>query len=350
MRRTIVPALLILCSLSLGASAATTAKPTAPPPGIVAEVDGEKITAEQLEKGIAVELSGLQDQIYKLKKQKLDAMIDERLLAREAARQKVSVTELIDREVTAKVSLVTEQDIDAFFQANKERIKGADGPQIREQIRQYLQNQRLAAERDKYLQSLRAKATVAVNLPAPPPVRVEVSALGTLPNRGADSAPVTIVKFEDFQCPFCRQVQSTFTQLESRYGDKIKVVHRDFPIDQLHPQARRAAEGARCANEQGKFWAYHDKLYSTVLNADPNQLSTLAKDVGLDVAAFDRCLTDGQYKAAVQADLAEGTKLGVNSTPAFFVNGRLLVGAQPLDAFTRVIDEELATTTSAVKK
>src|SRR6516164_1501334 len=109
MRRTIVPALLILCSLSLGASAATTAKPTAPPPGIVAEVDGEKITAEQLEKGIAVELSGLQDQIYKLKKQKLDAMIDERLLAREAARQKVSVTELIDREVTAKVSLVTEQ-------------------------------------------------------------------------------------------------------------------------------------------------------------------------------------------------------------------------------------------------
>jgi len=189
-----------------------------------------------------------------------------------------------------------------------------------------------------------------VNLPAPPPVRVEVSALGTLPNRGADSAPVTIVKFEDFQCPFCRQVQSTFTQLESRYGDKIKVVHRDFPIDQLHPYARRAAEGARCANEQGKFWVYHDKLYATVLNADPNQLSTLAKDVGLDVAAFDRCLTDGQYKAAVQADLAEGTKLGVNSTPAFFVNGRLLVGAQPLDAFTRVIDEELATTTSAVKK
>jgi protein-disulfide isomerase len=350
MRRILFPALLILSSLSLGALAATTAKPTAPPPGIVAEVDGEKITAEQLEKGIAVELSGLQEQIYRLKKQKLDAMIDDRLLASEAARQKISVTELVDREVTAKISLVTEQDIDAFLQANKERIKGADGPQIRQQVRQYLQNQRLAAERDKYLQSLRAKAAIAVNLPSPPPVRVEVSALGTLPIRGRDSAPVTIVKFEDFQCPFCRQVQSTFTQLESRYGDKIRVVHRDFPIDQLHPQARRAAEGARCANEQGKFWAYHDKLYATVLNADPNQLSTLANDVGLDVAAFDRCLADGQYKAAVQADLAEGTKLGVNSTPAFFVNGRLLVGAQPLDAFSRVIDEELATTTSAVKK
>jgi protein-disulfide isomerase len=348
--RTIVPALLILCSLSLGAFAATTAKPAVPAPGIVAEVDGEKITTEQLEKSIAVEVSGLQEQIYRLKKQRLDTMIDDRLLASEAARQKVSVTELVDKEVTAKISLVAEQDIDAFYQANRERIKGVDNPQIRQQIRQYLQNQRLAAERDKYLQSLRAKAAIAVNLPAPPPVRVEVSALGTLPFRGPANAPVTIVKFEDFQCPFCRQVQSTFTQLESRYGDKIRVVHRDFPIDQLHPQARRAAEGARCANEQGKFWAYHDRVYAAVLSADPNQLSALAKDVGLDVDAFDRCLAGGQFKAAVQADLAEGTKLGVSSTPAFFVNGRLIVGAQPLDAFTRVIDEELATTTSAVTK
>ena len=212
----------------------------------------------------------------------------------------------------------------------------------RQQIRQYLQNQRLNAERDKYLQALRARAKISVRLQPLPPLRVEVSVSGTPPFKGVEKAPVTIIKFEDFQCPFCRQTQATFTQLEARYGNKIKVVHRDFPIDKSHPQARRAAEGARCANEQGKFWQYHDKLYATNLTADPKQLSALAKEIGLDLASFDRCLANGQYKALVQKDLEEGKKLGVTATLAFFINGRVIVGAQPLESFARIIDEELA--------
>ena len=341
-RKFVFPPLLVLSILSLDAPAAPTpVGPAASSSAMVADVDGEKISAEQLEKGIAAELGELQEKIYKVKQQRLEAMINEVLLAKEAARQRLSTAELLDREVTAKLALVTEQEIDAFYQANKERIK--DGPQVRQQIRQYLQNQRLAAEREKYFEALRSKAKIAINLPAPPPLRVEVSASGTPPFRGGAKASVTIVKFEDFQCPYCRQAQPTINALESRYGNRIKVVHRDFPIDKLHPLARRASEGARCANEQGKFWIYHDKLYTTGLSADPNQLSALAKDVGLDVASFDRCLANGQYKASVQEDVEEGKKLGVTATPAFFINGRLVLGAQSLDTFTRIVDEELAT-------
>lgn len=312
---------------------------------VIAEVEGEKITSEQLEKAIGGELTNLQEQIYNLKRQKLDAMINDRLLSLEAARQKVSVAELLDREVTSKVTLVTEQEVDAFYEVNKTKIK--DGPQVRQQIRQYLQNQSLANQREKYLQTLRSKTKVMVNLQSPPPIRVAVSADGA-PFKGGEKAPVIIVKFEDFQCPFCRQAQATFAALEARYENKVKVVHRDFPIDSIHPLARRAAEAARCANEQGQFWKYHDRLYASELNPDPNQLSAFAKEVGLDVAVFDRCLASGKYKTAVQKDLEQGQQLGITGTPAFFINGRLVVGAQPLEAFARIIDEEIAADTARV--
>ena len=306
---------------------------------VIAEVEGQKITSEELEKSISGELRNLQEQIYNLKHQKLENMINDRLLTLEANRRNISVAELLDTEVTRKVTLVTEQEVDAFYEANKANIK--DGPQIRVQIRQFLQNQRLGAEREKFLQTLRAKSNVVVHLQPPPVNRVQVNTDGA-PVLGDEKAPVTIVKFEDFQCPFCRQAQPTFKALEARYDKKIKVVHRDFPIDSIHPLARRAAEAARCANAQGQFWKYHDKLYSVPLSTDPNQLSALAKETGLDVAAFDTCLSSGQFKATVQKDFEQGQQLGITGTPAFFINGRLLIGAQPVEAFAKIIDEELA--------
>ena len=148
--------LLVVWFLLSGSSKALAASAADGPQSVVAEVEGEKITAEQLEKTITVELTDLQDQIYDLKRQKLETMINDRLLAKEATRQKSSVAELLDKEVTAKITLVTEQEVDAFYQANKEKIK--DGPQVRQQIRQYLQNQRLNAERDAAVQGRRKGA------------------------------------------------------------------------------------------------------------------------------------------------------------------------------------------------
>jgi len=152
---------------------------------------------------------------------------------------------------------------------------------------------------------------------------------------------VTIVEFQDFHCPFCKRVQATIGELLARYGDKVKVVHRDFPIDSLHPLARKGHEAARCANEQGKFWAYHDLLYANAPKAGPEHLKAFAQEVGLNLPAFEQCVSSRKYRAAVQKDVDDGHGLGVTGTPTFFVNGRLLSGAQPFENFARMIDEEL---------
>jgi protein-disulfide isomerase len=171
--------------------------------------------------------------------------------------------------------------------------------------------------------------------------RLDVGIQGA-PARGRADAPVTLVEFSDFQCPFCKRSQATLKQLQERYPGKLKLVYRDFPLDQLHPQARNASEAARCAGDQGKFWEYHDVLFTQAPQASPESLRRYAEQTGLDTAAFDRCLSSGLHREAVQRDVEEGTRLGVTGTPAFFINGRPVLGAQHIGAFTRVIDEELA--------
>jgi protein-disulfide isomerase len=329
----VLSALALLTAISLPVAVLAASEP-------LAEVDGEAITAEEVEKTLGAQLRKLEEQIYTLKRAKVEALIGERLLAREAARRGISVPALVDAEVTSKVGPVTEQEIEAFYRANKARFRGDEGT-AREQIRTYLQNQKLAARRDAFVQSLRSNAKVVVHLKAPPVFRAEMSVEGA-PIKGSATAPVTIVKFEDFHCPFCKRVQATLIQLLARYGDRVRVVHRDFPIDSLHPAARGAHEAARCAHEQGKFWPYHDKLYANAPKASPEQLKAYAREVGLDLGAFEQCFTSGRYQAAVQQDLEEGSRLGVSGTPSFFINGRELTGAQPLERFVRVIEEELA--------
>ena len=137
---------------------------------------------------------------------------------------------------------------------------------------------------------------------------------------------------------------TTLKELEAKYGDKVKVVFRDFPLEQLHPGSRKAHEAARCADEQGKFWAYHDVLFDKAPRSSADDLTAYAREVGLDLAKFDRCLASGKQKELVQKDIDEGARLGVNGTPAFFINGELLSGAQPLESFARVVDRELART------
>jgi len=181
---------------------------------------------------------------------------------------------------------------------------------------------------------------VVLHLKAPPVFRAEVSVDGE-PFKGAATAPVTIVKFQDFHCSFRKRVQATLTQILAHYGDKVKLIHKDSPIDNLHPQARSAHEAARCTNEQGKFWAYHDVLFART-PAKPEQLKAYAQQVGLDLAAFEQCFSSGKYQTTVQQDVEEGGRAGVTGTPACCINGRLVSGAQPLASFTRVIEEELA--------
>jgi protein-disulfide isomerase len=307
---------------------------------IVAEVDGVAITAAELEMAVGAQLAKLQEQIYNVKRQKIEALIDERLLAREAAKRGTGVHQLLDAEVASKVELVTEQEIKTFYEANKNRLQGEETA-LRKQIRGYLQNQKSSARREAFVRSLRSQVNIGVHLTPPPVLRVEVGVDGA-PFRGPASAAVTIVEFSDFHCPFCKKVQSTLTEVLSRYPDKVKLVYRDAPIDSLHPHARKAAEAAQCAHEEGRFWAYHDKLYAREPDASLETLKAIAAEVGMDVAAFERCFRAGKYQFKVQKDVEEGSRLGVTGTPAFFINGRLLSGAQSAEIFARMIEEELA--------
>ena len=306
----------------------------------LAQVNGAVITDAEVEAGLAQSLSKLREQIYREKRMRLEALIDERLLAGEAAKRGVSADALIASEITAKAAPVSDADAAAFYEANKTRLKG-DLAQWREKIRTFIGEQRATAARQAFVKTLREGAAVKVFLEPPPVFRATVN-VSSAPVRGNPSAPVTIVEFSDFHCPFCRKVQPVLVQLLSKYPDRVRIVYKDLPLDNLHPQARAAAEAARCAADQGKFWEFHDKLYAAGPDGSPETLKRFAQDVAVDVERFEACRSTRQHRAAVEKDVREGGSLGITGTPGFFINGRFLSGAQPVEAFARIVDEELA--------
>jgi protein-disulfide isomerase len=305
----------------------------------LATVDGQAIMSDEIETALGSQLNDLKEQIYKLKRQKLEEFIDATLLTKEARKRRISVPALLDAEVTSKVGLITEQEVEKFYEQNKTRLQGDDAT-LKRQIRENLQNEKITARKRQYFQTLRSHAKVVVTLKPPPVFRAKLSVDGA-PFKGSAAAPVTVVKFEDFQCPYCKRAQATLAELTSRYGKKVKLVHRDFPISTIHPLAWKAHEAARCANEQGKFWPYHDLIYSNAPKATVEDLKAYAQQAGLTMPAFDQCLSSGKYKALIQNDVEEGTRLGINGTPTFFINGRVLSGAQPLETFVGIVDDEL---------
>jgi protein-disulfide isomerase len=303
-----------------------------------ATVDGRVIMLEEVDRTIGASLSALEEQIFQLRQQRLEALIAEQLLAQEADREGISVADLLDREVNPQFVSVTDAKIEQFYEANKARMPAFDSG-LRERIRSYLKDQELQNRRAALVARLRQQSRIALHLKAPAVFRVDLNVAGA-PSRGPDNAPVTVVKFEDFHCPFCKEAQRTLAEITARYGDRVRIVHKDSPIDSLHPQASRAHLAARCAHEQGKFWAYHDALYGAAPQVSPEHLKGLAELAGVELAQFETCLADNKYAAAVENDIAEGTKAGVTGTPAFFINGRLISGAQPLEQFVRVIEAE----------
>ena len=304
----------------------------------VANVDGERISLQDLQEASGEPLAKLEEQAYQLKHEKLQQMIDDRLLEKEARRRGIPLQSLMDSEVNSKAAAVTPEEIHRVYELNKAQLQRPE-TEVADQLRSLLREQRIATRRHEFAQSLQANAKVAVYLDPPAPFRAHVGVIG--PSRGAPEAAVTIVEFEDFQCPFCKKAQDTVQEVLARYKDKVRLVHRDFPLQPLHPASIKAHEAARCAEEQGKFWEYRDLLYQNAPAAGPEQLTTYARKLGLNPDDFNKCVDSGKFKTVVQRDEDEGERLGLTGTPAFFINGRLLSGAQPESAFTRMIDEEL---------
>jgi protein-disulfide isomerase len=318
-----------------------------PPAGVAAQVGDDSVSMTDLEQGVAIELARIDQQRQNLLERKLNQLIGDRLLAQEAGRRGITVAKLLQDEVVSKTPAVTEAEINGFIAQNRARLPKTDEAELRPRVAQYLEQQRVNQQRETFIAALKTRTPVRVYLKDPDPPRVNINpAVGFA--LGPNEAPVTIVEFSDFQCPYCKSVVPTLKQLTARYGDRVRLVFRDFPLVSLHPEAPLAHEAARCAGELGKFWPYHDRLFEGT-DYGPAALKQHAADLKLDADAFAKCLDSGRYRAAIEADMEEGTRLGVSGTPTFFINGRPLVGNVPLAEFQRAVDRELARTASKSK-
>ena len=308
------------------------------PAETVAEVAGQPITAAELDERAAGGLVSLRQKEYNTRRQTLDRMISERLLGQEARARGVSVEELLRREVEQKVPRPTDAEVAAFYQEVAHRVGGRTLEEVRPDLTAALQQRAADARRRAFERELRDRAKVRVLLPVP---RMDVPVPANAPRLGPAEAPITIVEYLDYQCPYCQRAQATVDALLARYPDKLRFVYRDFPIEG-HPGAMPAAKASRCAGDQGKFWELHRALLARPSDFSPAELRARAAQVGLDVGAFEGCLASNRHEREIREAYDSGSRLGVESTPTFFVNGRMVVGARPLEAFQEVIDEELA--------
>ena len=305
--------------------------------GVVARVGERAITAADLQAAAARRLIDVETRAYEQKRAALLELVEGELLRQEAVRRGMTVEALLAAEVEAKVAPVGEWDMDAYRAAHAKELASPDEGAARAEAGQRLREQRVVQRRIGFLNELRARTPVALQLQAP---RIAVDPLdGAV--RGAAAAPVTIVEFCEFQCPYCRRVQPTLRHLLDRYGKDLRLVYRHYPLAR-HRNAAKAAEAAECAREQDKFWPLHDRMFEQQERLAPADLKAHARAVGLDGGKFDACLDSGRHAARVRRDLAEAESYGSPGTPLFFINGRLVSGAQPAAVFIRVIDEELA--------
>jgi protein-disulfide isomerase len=326
------------CSRSRGAASAPPATASGDAAQVVAEVDGVKITRGELDKKAAEPLLAIRQQEYDTLRRALDEMITERLVEKEAAARKVTREALLKSEVEDSVPPPDPARLDAVYEQNKHRFGGKTREQMAPDIARAVRQQDLSARRQAFAEALKSKAKVRVALDPP---RAQVAIPASAPTLGPASAPVTMVEFSDYQCPYCRRAQGTVDELVAKYKGKLRLVHRDFPLDG-HPGAMPAARAARCAGEQGKFWDYHRGLLTVLGDFSEQDLKSRAAALGLDASKFGTCLQSSRHDQEIRASIEDGARIGVTGTPAFFINGRMMFGAQPIQKFEEVIEAELS--------
>jgi len=305
-------------------------------PDPVARIGGKTISLQQLQdKSAAAEAKAQQD-LYDARSGALEQMVDDQLLEDEAAKRGISKDDLVKQEVTDKIVQPTDEDVNAFYEKNKARIR-QPLDQIKDQVRGRLVQQAGNKRMQEFLDGLKAGDPVEVYL-APPRFKVDTEGH---PREGSPTAPVQIVEWSDFQCPYCSMADDTVKQVQTKYGDKVALIYRHFPLP-MHDHAHRAAEAAMCADDQGKFWQYHDTLFANQHALTDDDLIKYAGNVGMNADDFKACLTSNKHQADVDADASDGEKVGMSGTPGFYINGRMLSGAQPIEAFSEIIDQELA--------
>jgi len=310
-------------------------------------VDSVVITETEARTAAASDFDSLQLQMSKAKAQfarsenqilesSLSKLIEDRVLQAEAAKRGISKEELLAKELQQYNQDPTAQEIDNFYESNKDRI-GRPKEEVAAQIGKYLRQQKYTAAKESFLKGLEKDHKVIRLLE---PLRFSMVAAGR-PSRGSASAPVMLVVFSDFQCPYCKKFSLTLSEVAKKYGDKVRIVFRQFPLTNIHPYAMKAAGAALCAADQNRFWEMHDLLFQDQDSLEIDALKERAKKLGLDLNAFNACLDSPLHAAQIHEDIVAGASAGADSTPTTFINGRYFNGALPLDAISEIIDEEL---------
>jgi predicted DsbA family dithiol-disulfide isomerase/Skp family chaperone for outer membrane proteins len=333
-----LPFLLTILALA-SISTAQTAPKTA---GVL---NGETITEDQVLKAAAAALQRLESsrsrevtprERLEILHRALDAIVEEKTIALEAARQQVTTQQIVTAEIDSNVVVPSDEEVAAFYERNKARIP-VPLDQAIPQLRQQLTEQSRARFRDALLRRLKREYGFRSYLE---PLRTEVATMGH-PSRGPATARVTIVEFSDFECPFCYGLYPTLRMIERNYPEQVRIVYRQFPLTHIHPRAQKAAEASLCAHDQGRFWEMHDSLFGLQEQLGVDALKQRAVELKLDTAAFNACLDSGSKVDAIKQDMAEAAKVGVTGTPTFFVNGRMMLGSQPYAEIRAIIEDEL---------
>ncbi len=336
-KRTRVFPLIVLSCFALADVCSAQGNPQAGSNEPVAIVAGQSIYERDLMSVAGPGLLDLRKQEYKLKSDALNQYIRKKLIEVDAKKRGLSAEELLKQEVDSKIAEPSDDEAKGYYLALRSQTS-LPFDQIKPQAKQLLKNSEIQQAREAYADSLRDKTEISILL-QPPSVQV-----GYDPARvkGSADAPVTIVEFADFQCPFCSRVQPALKDVLARYQGKVKLAYRDFPLSQIHQHAEMAAEASHCALTQGKYWEMNDAMFADQSKLEEAALVKTAASLGLDQNSFASCLKSGKYKAVVQQDFDAGTQAGVNATPTFFINGEFLSGAQSDADFTKIIDRQLS--------
>ena len=302
----------------------------------VATAAGEVISQSELDDAAAAQMIGLRNQEFQVESKVLDEIIRKRLVETEAKKRGLTVEQLYVQEVDSKISKPTDGEVAAFRLALSSQAKGAL-EQSKAQLQTSLMSLEIKQARLDYANNLLGKSEVAILL-QPPKVNVTFDRKSL---RGDPNAPITIVEFADYQCPYCKQAETAVAQVLEKYSGQVNIAFRDFPLTSIHPYAEKASEAAQCAAQAGKFWEFHDALFASQSKLDESNLLAIAQTTGLNPQSFRSCLASGESRPHVSRDQEDGRKAGISSTPGFFVNGVYLAGAQPEAAFDKLINEQL---------
>jgi len=301
----------------------------------VARFNGQPITDEDIRKVAGAKLSQAEMGLYEARKEGIDQIIEDRLLEAEASRQKVSKADLLKKSVYDKIK-IEDKAIEKFYNERKGQMQGKKLDEVKGNIRGALFREKYQELYGELIKGMKKKADVEVLIKAP---KIEVSE-GDSPAIGPKDAPVTLVEFTDYQCPFCGRARATINQILDTYKGKVRYVLRDFPLS-FHKDAMKAHESAHCAGEQGKYWEMNKKLFGNQKDLKVETLKKYAEELKLNLDKFNECVDSGKFVDKIRQNQQDGEKVGVSGTPAFFVNGRMLSGARPFESFKEIIDDEL---------